>query len=183
MMPAGLLMIEHRLIERAMGAMKAELVRMTEQQRVDAAFIDLALDFFKTYADRCHHGKEEDILFRDLAEKPLSEAHRKVMDGLVEDHVYGRRTIGKLMLEKDRWIRGDRGGLTGAVACIKDLTEFYPRHIEKEDKHFFIPVMEYLSKAEQDGMIQAFAEFDRKMIREKYGSVVEQLERQAKERS
>ena len=36
---------------------------------VDPVFIDTAVDFIHTYADRCHHGKEEDILFKALAAK------------------------------------------------------------------------------------------------------------------
>ena len=33
---------------------------------VDPVFIDTAVDFIRTYADRCHHGKEEDLLFKAL---------------------------------------------------------------------------------------------------------------------
>jgi len=36
----------------------------------------------------------------------------------------------------------------------KTLLDFYPRHIEKEDKHFFIPCMEYFSEAEKEAMLK-----------------------------
>jgi hemerythrin-like domain-containing protein len=42
------------------------------ENRVKLLFIDTAVDFIRTYADRCHHGKEEDILFRNLAKKKTS---------------------------------------------------------------------------------------------------------------
>ncbi len=38
------------------------------------------------------------------------------------------------------------------------------------------PCMEYFSREEQDRMLQEFWEFDRRLIHEKYISVVEQLE-------
>ncbi len=41
------------------------------------------------------------------------------------------------------------------------LVEFYPRHIDKEDKHFFLPVMEYFSREEKDALLARMDEFDR----------------------
>ena len=57
----------------------------------------VAVDLIRTYADRTHHGKEEDILFRELAKKQLSQEHQKTMNELVEDHVSGRRMVTSLV--------------------------------------------------------------------------------------
>jgi hemerythrin-like domain-containing protein len=38
-----------------------------KSRKVDPVVIDVAVDFVRMYADRTHHGKEEEILFRDLA--------------------------------------------------------------------------------------------------------------------
>lgn len=64
--PIGPLMIEHRLIERMISEMKNETERIRNGEKPDLSFIETAVDFIRTYADACHHGKEEDILFRDL---------------------------------------------------------------------------------------------------------------------
>ena len=56
------------------------------------------------------------------------------------------------------------------------LVQFYPKHIEKEDKHFFIPCMAYFTKQEQAAMLAECFEFDRQMIHEKYEQAVRQLE-------
>jgi len=50
--------------------------------------------------------------------------------------------------------------------CIEELVDFYPKHIEKEDKHFFIPIMEYFNTAEKDAMLEEGYEFDQKSIHE-----------------
>ena len=65
MLPIGLLMREHRRIERMVEGLRGER-ESVRRGVVDPVFIDNAVDFFRTYADRTHHGKEEDILFRDL---------------------------------------------------------------------------------------------------------------------
>jgi hemerythrin-like domain-containing protein len=176
MMPIGPLMKEHRLIERMIALMERELVRLNEGEQLDYEFIDAAVDFIRTYADRCHHGKEEDILFRGLAEKPLSGEHRRTMDELIEEHVYGRQTTAALAGAKERHVQGDSRALESVVGALADLVQFYPAHIEKEDKRFFVPSMEYFSRQEQDEMLEEFWEFDKTLIHEKYAAIVGRLE-------
>nr|MDO8100650.1 hemerythrin domain-containing protein [Candidatus Njordarchaeota archaeon] len=172
MKPIGPLMIEHRLIERMIVIAGEELDEIRVGKKADPVFIDTYVDFAKTYADRCHHGKEEDILFRDLGKKRLSPEHRKTMNELVQEHVYARKTVGELVAAKDRFVRGDKDALRDVAVKLGALAEFYPKHIEKEDKHFFFPILDYFTKQEQDAMLQEFWEFDRRLIHEKYQKVV-----------
>ena len=92
MKPRGPLMIEHRLIEKMFNVVDRECGAITGAGKVDPVFIDTTVDFIRTYADRTHHGKEEDILFRDLAKMPLSEKDKRGMEELVEEHRYARKT-------------------------------------------------------------------------------------------
>ena len=176
MMAVAPLMIEHRLIERMIKVMKAEAASIGKTGTVRPEFIDQAVDFIRVYADRCHHGKEEDILFKQLAEKEMSDAYREIMEELVQEHVRSRRMTGQLLAAKDRYVRGDKDALAEILSVMEMLAAFYPVHIEKEDKHFFIPCMAYFSTHEQDIMLEAFAEFDRGLIHEKYRSVIEKFE-------
>ena len=86
MMPIGPLMIEHRLIERMIDVMREELTMIEKERTLSPEFLETAVDFIRTYADRCHHGKEEDILFRELGAKNLKDEHRHTMEELIEDH-------------------------------------------------------------------------------------------------
>lgn len=176
MMPVGPLMKEHRIIERMIDLLGRESRRIAEERDVDPTFIDAAVDFIRTYADRTHHGKEEDILFRDLAERSLSEEEQETMEELVREHVLARQTTGELVAAKERYVEGDVEALDTVLEKLDVLVNIYPDHIEKEDKHFFLPVMEYFSEAEQDEMLEEMWEFDRGMIHEKYRSVVDRLE-------
>jgi hemerythrin-like domain-containing protein len=82
--------------------------------------------------------------------------------------------VGKLVAARERYLR-DEDALQEIIGYLKELAQFYPAHIEKEDKHFFYPCMDYFTKAEQDQMLNEFYEFDRNMIHEKYRNVVDQL--------
>ncbi|MEW6388467.1 MAG: hemerythrin domain-containing protein [Thermodesulfobacteriota bacterium] len=183
MQPIGPLMMEHRLIERMIALMHQELQRIKDNVAVDPEFafvdpffIDIAVDFMRTYADRCHHGKEEDILFAALAKKELSPEHKQVMAELAAEHQWGRETTGKLIQAKESYLREEKEALDRILQYLEELADFYPKHIEKEDQHFFIPCMEYFTPAEREAMLAQMWEFDRKMIHEKYTGVVEQIE-------
>jgi len=174
--PAGPLMAEHRVIERMLAVLEAQLPVIAETQTANPAVIDTAVDFIITYADHCHHGKEEDILFQRLADKPLNEELAAVMAELVQDHARGRAMTRRLIQANERYRSGEEGTLGEIEACIRDLVEFYPVHIAKEERHFFKPCLEYFTDAEKATMLADFDEFDRALIHEKYRRVVEDLE-------
>jgi len=166
-------MKEHRLIELMIKNIKKKL---TGKQAYDnGAFAETVIDFFRTYADRCHHGKEEDILFRELSEKQLSEELRRIMNELVEEHVIARKTVARLAEARNKYAEDKSDSQTEFRLILNELTQLYPPHIEKEDKHFFYPVMEYFSQQELDAMLQEFREFDQKMIHEKYEKIATSL--------
>lgn len=171
------LMIEHRLIERMIGIIKRILSQIEKEEKVDPIFVDTTVDFIRTYADRTHHGKEEDILFRDLKKRELSEEDERLMNDLIEEHVQGRKTTKKLSDANNRYRNGDKSALVEIASNLSSLADFYPKHIEKEDKVFFPAARRYFSEQEDQAMLDEFREFDRKMIHEKYTSVVEAFEK------
>jgi Uncharacterized conserved protein len=174
MKPIGPLMWEHRLIEKMFSSFMHHIDKVEASNKVNPVIIDIAVDFVRTYADRTHHGKEEQILFRDLAHKNLTNGLKKIMQELLEEHVWGRKTTGLLVAAKEKYLQGDAGKLTEIIDLARQLGNFYPKHIEKEDKHFFYPCQEYFTEDEQKKMLNEFWEFDRKMIHEKYNRVVEE---------
>jgi hemerythrin-like domain-containing protein len=176
MLPIGPLMIEHRLIERMISIMVRERDRMKTSNKANSSLIDTIVDFVKTYADHCHHGKEENILFRELKKKDLSAEHKNIMDELIKEHIWGRKMTGRLVEANKRYANGDMAAFPLIIECISLLADFYPKHIEKEDKHFFFPVMSYFSEEERDLMLNEEYLFDQTLIHDKYRKVVSLLE-------
>jgi hemerythrin-like domain-containing protein len=176
MKPAGPLMIEHRLIERMVALLERGLEAMKTSAEVNTGLILVGVDFFRVYADRTHHGKEENILFAELRDKSMSDDERQMMLRLTQEHAWARHAVGKLGSANDRYLRGDSAALNTMIYELDKIVRFYPEHIDKEDRHFFIPVMDYFTPAEQQAMLDRFWEFDRTMIHEKYRNVVEEQE-------
>jgi hemerythrin-like domain-containing protein len=176
MQARGPLMIEHRLIEQMLDAIQRTLEHAEKTRAIDPYFVDTAVDFIRVYADRTHHGKEEDIMFRDLRKKQLSNGDRLLMDELIEDHIFSRSTTKSLVEANVRYRRGNEASLGEVTARLKTLVDFYPKHIKKEDEVFFPASRIYFSDEEDQAMLKEFWEFDRKMIHEKYKNMVKEFE-------
>ncbi len=177
MIPAGPLMIEHRLIERMIAVMDRHRVQIDAGQAPDVALLDTFTDFLRYYADKCHHGKEEDLLFKVLATKDLPMDMRAAMDRLIADHRLSRQATAQLEALTASLRGGDRSAIAPISSLLAGLVKLYPDHIHREDRLFFPQAMQYLDPQERDEMVRAFQEFDRKLIHEKYGQVVQGAER------
>jgi hemerythrin-like domain-containing protein len=154
----------------ALIAGEAERLAGDEGAEPNPEFNRDALTFMREYADECHHGKEEDILFEELQERDLSDEHQEIIERLINDHARGRELAAALEEATDRWESEDgdgdaRGDMIDAMQGIADL---YPDHIATEDDDFFIPVMEYFSDEEQEEMMEDMWDFDHELFTEMY---------------
>ena len=139
MLPIGQLMIEHRLTFRMVHLFNTELDRIGKTGQADPDFIDTATGYMREFADSCHHGKEERILFTRLAEKPLAPELKKTMEDLIQEHVLMRKITNDLVRAKEKYLKNDPGGKAEIISGLNDIVQLYPAHMEKEDKHFFSP--------------------------------------------
>ena len=72
MEPIGPLMREHRNIEKALGVVEKTARTIRIAGSAEPAVLSGIIHYYRYYADRTHHGKEEDILFKKLAGKNLA---------------------------------------------------------------------------------------------------------------
>lgn len=176
MNPLGSLIIEHRTIERMLSVFMQERQRIVKTQHIDYGAVRISVDFFKTYIDEFHHTKEENILFRTLDKKPLSREDRMVMEELLDEHSRARSVVEKL--EKVvRYREQAHVTLTEIASHMEMLLKWYPAHIEKEDKRFFVQAMRYLSDQEQASLLEELQEFDRSFTQQRYTGLISDLEK------
>ena len=175
MQARGSLVVEHRLIERMISIPRDTLDEIESARNMNLLFVDTAIDFIRVYAGRTHHGKEEGILFRALKVRNLSPEDQRVMDELIEEHVFGRQTTQALVEANTRYRGGDESTLKESISRLKTIVQFYPKHIEKEDRAFSPASRAYFTDEEDQAMLREFWEFDRRMIHEKHMLVVEAL--------
>jgi hemerythrin-like domain-containing protein len=174
-LPVDILVTEHKLILQAIDRLNIETEKIRSSEAVNPNFITTAVDFFRTHADRFHHGKEEGILFKALSQKKLGESDHKVMTELMLEHASARRTVSALENAKEKYISGNKEALQEVLDLLAALVKLYPTHIEKEDKHFFYPCMDYFTEAEKQDMLASFLAFNEKFTDKRYKQIIDSL--------
>ena len=173
--PVEVLIDEHKLILKAVATLKQKVAQKELNKSINPDSITLLVDFFRMYADRFHHGKEEGILFSELSLKELTDSDKTIMNELIGEHVFARKTVTILENAKQDYVNGKRDALNTIIDLLQVLAKLYPVHIEKEDKHFFYPAMAYFDKEEQQNMRRKFEEFNRTFTDKRYSQIINSL--------
>lgn len=66
MKPTDILKEEHVLILEMLRVIEAMCAKMDKGERPDIASLEKMIDFIRNFADKCHHAKEEKLLFPAL---------------------------------------------------------------------------------------------------------------------
>jgi len=61
-----LLVYDHRIIERGLNLLQAAVSKLEKNEKVSTEVFEKLIRFFREFADKCHHGKEENHLFPSL---------------------------------------------------------------------------------------------------------------------
>jgi hemerythrin-like domain-containing protein len=156
-------MQEHRLIEQVLDALEnfAQVVRAggAAERRSAAEFAE----FFREFADKCHHGKEEDRLFVRMTERGFPADHGPIAVMLAE-HVQGREHVGALAA-----IGSGSGPLSPAERATLALhaLAFAPllrAHIMKEDQVLYPMAVQALTAEDLDHLAGEFDAFESQVV-------------------
>jgi hemerythrin-like domain-containing protein len=153
------LMGEHRLIEEVLGALETYAVEVRAGAPAVGDVIGDYARFLGGFADACHHGKEEDILFRRMIERgfprqagPLAVMYHE--HELGRAHVRALSAIAACTGEVD-----SRGLLEHADAYVPLLRQ----HILKEDRILYPMALDVLAGPELDAINGEFESFESRM--------------------
>jgi hemerythrin-like domain-containing protein len=133
---------EHRVILQALDCLEKIARQARDAGTLDAISAREAVELFQTFADRCHHAKEEDILFPLLETEKGFSTESGPTAVMRAEHVEGRACVRRMAESIDAAEKGDRE----AVARFAGAAEAYLRllrdHIGKED-HCLFPNVGY----------------------------------------
>jgi hemerythrin-like domain-containing protein len=153
------LMNEHRLIEQALGSLESYAAAVEEGFSPGRELIGEYAAFFRGFADACHHGKEEDILFQRMAERgfPRDAGPLAVM---LHEHELGRAHVRELLT-----LASGTGTLTPRETSelLHNVSGYVPllrAHILKEDKILYPLALRVLTAPELDAMSTEFEKFE-----------------------
>lgn len=150
---------EHRIIQQVVGGMAIIIEKLESGKEIDPAVLTDLSEFMQTFGDKCHHGKEEDYLFKLLEKKgvPVSGCPLAV---LLHEHEKGRGLLADLKLTSETYIRAPHAGKEALIGTLRRLIELYPAHIWKEDYLLFPMTNKLLSESNQEELRAQFEHHD-----------------------
>jgi hemerythrin-like domain-containing protein len=171
-----ILLYEHKIIYSLLNKLKIKIEEIKKTRDVQGNFIDLLTDFFITYIDVYHHGKEENLMFEILKQKHLTVHHKNSMNLLIEQHDLGRKLIEKIIITSANYFKiKDQDQITKLIELLTQFHKTYIEHAQFEDNIFFKEVTNYFTEEEKEQLTQDFFKFNIKMINEKYKTLIDML--------
>ena len=124
---------EHENIRRMLKVTRNICYRVMTKGEYDISDFPRIIDFIRIYADKHHHGKEEDILFETMKTELEKLAKSGAITGMYIEHDMGRLYI--LNLEKGlmEFQAGNDEARMDIIANAISYTDLLDRHIEKEN--------------------------------------------------
>ena len=127
---------EHQLILQVADAMLALLAEADGPDGLDFDTIADCVTFIRLFADACHHGKEEDLLFPELEAAGMPR-HQGPIAVMLYEHQQGR-AFARQMADS---LAPARGGNEQALSALENAARGYIElirgHILKEDRILF----------------------------------------------
>lgn len=163
MRPSDVLSGEHRVIELVLACLERIVQDGERRGRVASWPAAEALDFFRTFADRCHHGKEEKCFF------PAMEAHGFPRHGgptgvMLAEHDRGRACVRGMSEALEAAGRGEAAAVGGFADQGRRYIDLLRAHIEKEDHCLFTMANRAFSEEDQRRLLAQFEQVEAELM-------------------
>ena len=178
MPPTGLLKHEHQVILLVLNAARLEADSMHNAGRIPIPKIEQMIDFFRNFVGRCHHAKEERLLFPALERRGHSCESGPIAT-LLREHQEARHLLAGIARAlpypgEDRPVAA--GPLQHFLLAYEQLLH---AHIHKEDDTLFPMADLFLTPEDQHTLSEAFDKLEADEIgpgvHEKYHRLAHEL--------
>lgn len=177
MHPIDKLMEEHKIIKRAIDILE-HMVHLAHSNELDMVDAKQLIEFIKVFADKCHHGKEEGILFPKMVEKGIPKEGGPI-GVMLEEHEMGRDAVRRMARGIELIEKGDANGRNIFIDAALEYINLLRNHIDKEDDILYQMAKNVISVEEFSLINDAFGRVEREEIgegvHEKYEQIISQL--------
>ena len=146
---------EHDAILRMLEVTEQVAEQLDRGELVAPETLDGLLEFFRLFADKCHHGKEEELLFPALERKGMPRQAGPIGVMLME-HDHGRSLIQQMAQQGAAYAAGTAGAGPQWSSAARGYVQLLREHIYKENNILFVMAERLLTEAEQQELAAAF---------------------------
>jgi len=161
---------EHNAILLMLDILEKISDNMDQEIDIPDNHLDGLSRFFTIFADKCHHGKEEQLLFPTLKDKGV-DMNKEPFASIFEDHKEGKIYISNMLDAIDSY-KTTKSGQSKFIQNARKYINLLQQHIEKENQDMFRITNEYLDETELVSLKHKFDDFENNVIG---GGIHEQL--------
>ncbi|MBP7734391.1 MAG: hemerythrin domain-containing protein [Spirochaetes bacterium] len=169
---------EHDLILVMLQVVDSACARIEEGEGADPSHLADMIDFIQNFADRCHHAKEENLLFPALRKTGLGGDNGPIGVMLAE-HSEGRYFVKGMKEALEEMKAGDTMASERFIADAGGYVKLLDGHIMKENNILFRMADERLTDTQQKELLEGFDRVEREEIgagvHEKYHDMLHRL--------
>lgn len=155
MKPTEILSNEHRVIEQVLQCLGKIADEALSRGKLDRESAEKAIEFFRNFADRCHHGKEETHLFPTMESRGFSRGCGPTGVMLAE-HELGRQHVRGMEENIESAASGDTAAVDRFAEHARSYIDLLTNHIQKEDHCLFPMADQAFSDDDQENLLSAF---------------------------
>jgi len=155
MKPTEQLKEEHKAIKLMLEILNKVCERLESGKAVNPEHLEKIVEFIRVFADRCHHGKEEDLLFPAMEEAGIPRQGGPIGVMLLE-HNMGRDYVKRLSDAVNKYKTGDRTISDKIVENARNYIALLTPHINKEDNILYLMADMRVPKEKQDELLAEF---------------------------
>jgi len=146
---------EHRVIEVVLDCLERITTESNNSGKLNKDDALQAIDVIRTFADKCHHGKEENHLFATLVEKGMPKEGGPIGQMLIE-HEQGRAFVKGMSDNVSEAATGNADALLRFTQNAQGYVQLLRAHIQKEDGVLFPMADKVLGEEDQKKLMKAF---------------------------
>ncbi len=175
------LLTEHEAVRLTLSILEKIGQHIESTSQIDnPQHVEQLFEFYMTFVDQCHHGKEEALLFPALEQVGISREGGPV-GVMLKEHQQGRDLVAKMKNDLSHYLSGNTQAAMDLKKHADDYIALLSLHIDKENHVLFPMAVKHLSENTLAAMKKGFDTIESEKIgsgkHAQFHQMIEELEK------
>jgi len=153
---------EHEAVSIMLRILEKVCEKSETAGSIDKKHFEGILEFLKVFVDKCHHGKEEELLFPALEDAGIPKYGP--ISVMLHEHEISRVYVRAMSQSYSAYMTGDRSSSKDIIENAHGYIALLKSHIENENNILFVIADNRLSEQKQDELFEGFEKIEEDRI-------------------
>ena len=146
---------EHQAVLMTIRILDQITNKLEAGQAIDVRHLDQILEFLQVFVDKCHHGKEEKVLFPAMEEAGIPREGGPI-GAMLNEHEQGRSFVQGFRSGVEEYRVGKDDAIAKITENVQNYGQLLTDHIAKENNVLYVMAERVLSADKMSEMAKAF---------------------------